>query len=306
MPCYYPLKGWISSEINNSGKRSIVFQKSEALCPVEISIPCGQCIGCRLDRSSQWAIRCYHESTLYDSNCFITLTFDDNNLGDGSLHKADFQKFLKRMRKRVGRFRYFHCGEYGDNFQRPHHHACIFGYDFPDKLLLRERAGIRLYTSDILRDLWPFGYHTIGDVTYESACYVARYCLKKLSYDKRHPDRYGAYYAGRQPEYSTMSRRPGIGFDWYDKFSADVYPHGYVMLAGGVKVKPPVFYDNKFSVDNPEAYVKLKVDKSRRAFLSPNNTPSQLAIRGYCAEKRVRDFGREVENGSSDCSGSGR
>ena len=120
-------------------------------------MPCGQCIGCRLERSRQWAIRCVHEASLWPDNCFVTLTFDDDNIiSSGSLVKADFQKFMKRLRKRFGKgVRYFHCGEYGDLLGRPHHHACLFNFSFPDRYLWSSSGGVNLYRSPTLEELWP-------------------------------------------------------------------------------------------------------------------------------------------------------
>lgn len=104
MPCYRPITAWYSREVNRSGKRSLVFSPRKAEQqddPIQIS--CGQCIGCRLERSRQWAVRCLHEASLYEDNCFITLTFDDNHLfkrnNPASLDIRDFQLFMKRLRK---------------------------------------------------------------------------------------------------------------------------------------------------------------------------------------------------------------
>ena len=144
MPCYHPLTAYYGCQVNESGKRSLVFSLDKAWVDVPLQVPCGRCIGCRLDRSLSWAVRCIHESSLYDENCFITLTFDNEHLPkaclkcrtvDGSLCVCQFQNFMKRFRQFVSPrvIRFFHCGEYGVKFSRPHHHACIFNYDFPDK-----------------------------------------------------------------------------------------------------------------------------------------------------------------------------
>ena len=151
-------------------------------------VPCGQCIGCRLERSRQWAIRCVHEASLHTDNCFITLTYSPDCLpSDGSLNHDDFQKFFKRLRKHIApkKIRYYMCGEYGEDLQqpsklgRPHFHACLFGLDFDDKQLYIVRDDVKLYTSATLEKIWGKGFVTIGDVTFESAAYVARYIAKK-------------------------------------------------------------------------------------------------------------------------------
>ena len=153
MPCFHPITAYYSRVENPSGKRSLVFNSDKALVDVPMQVPCGRCIGCRLDRSRDWALRCVHEASLYEFNCFITLTFDDSKLptcndcrkvescvanrdAGSSLRVCDFQNFMKRLRQFVApvKIKFFHCGEYGAKLSRPHHHACLFGYDFPDKV----------------------------------------------------------------------------------------------------------------------------------------------------------------------------
>ena len=108
MACYYPLKGYRARAVNpKTGKRSIVFDSSLGFMDMPVEFACGQCIGCRIERSRQWAIRCVHEAQLYEANCFITLTYAPEHLPkNGSLVLEHFQKFMKRLRKRVG-FVYF-------------------------------------------------------------------------------------------------------------------------------------------------------------------------------------------------------
>jgi len=142
MACYHPIQAWRSKKVNKeTGKRSIVFQRSEAFVDMPVVVPCGQCIGCRLEKSRQWAIRCVHESKCHDDNIFVTLTYNNENLPkDGSLCLADLQKFMKRLRKKYGAgIRYFACGEYGEKLKRPHYHVCIFGLNFP----MRDKKGER-------------------------------------------------------------------------------------------------------------------------------------------------------------------
>ena len=103
MPCYSPLTGYVSREPSKNGKFPIVFDPKKGWIDRSVTVPCGQCIGCLLERSRQWAMRCSHEASLYDENCFITLTYDDEHLPpDGCLNKEHFQKFMKRLRKRFG------------------------------------------------------------------------------------------------------------------------------------------------------------------------------------------------------------
>jgi hypothetical protein len=255
VPCFRPLKGYRSKQLTKNGKRSIVFNPKDGFVDMPIDVPCGQCIGCRLERSRQWAIRCLHESSLYDENCFITLTYDDDHLPeDGSLQLEHFQKFMKRLRKRFEprKIRFFHCGEYGEKFRRPHYHACLFNFDLPDKKLFKISNGFRLYTSDILDDLWSYGYAMVGDVTFESAAYVARYITKKITGEaaKEH-------YQGLMPEYTTMSRRPGIGAEWFRKYKSDVFPNDMCII-NGKQVKVPKFYDGLLKVEAEDESILVK------------------------------------------------
>lgn len=294
MPCYAPLKGWYSDEVNESGKRSIVFNKKDALCPVEVIVPCGKCIGCRLERSRQWAVRCVHEASLYDENCFITLTFDERHVDlNRSLVKSDFVLFMKRLRKEFGSgIRFFHCGEYGDKLDRPHHHACLFNFDFPDKVLWSVRDGVRLYRSATLERLWPFGFCTVGDVTFDSAAYVARYVVKKMNGNVAK-----LHYQGREPEYCTMSRRPGIGAKWYEKFKTDVFPHGFVVIRDGKKVKVPPYYMKKYELTNPGECASLKNKQIMSARGDADSTPQRLRVREELHKLRAEQLTRGMENG---------
>lgn len=297
MACFHPLKGFRALDRNESGKYSITFNPTKGYTDLPLTIPCGQCIGCRLERSRQWAIRCVHEASLHDRNCFITLTFNDENLDkQKSLNKKDFQDFMKRFRKKTGlKIRYFHCGEYGTNYSRPHHHAAIFGYDFPDKTLHRDNGEIQLYTSKILSELWPYGYHTIGDLTFDSAAYVARYITKKITGDHaiwHYNDidtTTGEIINERIPEYTTMSRRPGIGKKWLEKYTTDIYNFDHVIL-NGKELKPPKYYDKIYMESHPEEFEKIKVDRKHKNLQAlANQTTERLEVREQCAKLNMRD-----------------
>ena len=130
--CFHPLKAWRSHYVNPAnGKRGITFSISKAYTDLPISIPCGQCIGCRLHKSRMWAVRCAHEMQMHEDNCFITLTYNAEHLpAPETLLLRDFQLFMKTLRNKNGAgIRFFHCGEYGDKLARPHYHALLFGHD---------------------------------------------------------------------------------------------------------------------------------------------------------------------------------
>lgn len=300
MPCFHPLKAWRGRKCGPSGKARIVF-KQEDSCGVALDLPCGQCIGCRLAYSRNWAVRMMHEASLHLSNCFLTLTYDEEHLpSDLSLDKRHFQLFMKRLRKRYGKLRFFHCGEYGEQSQRPHYHAILFGFDFPDKVLHSERDGVKLYVSESLDELWPYGFCSIGSVTFESCAYVARYVLKKVTGDaaEQHYSRFnfstGEVYSV-QPEYVTMSRRPGIARDWYRRFGNEVFPSDEV-ISRGFPIRPPRYYDNLLAASEPDLLDSVKRKRivemrKHREDLSP----ARLAVREKCARARVSLFKRPVE-----------
>lgn len=293
MVCYHPLTAYRSrAGRNGNGKWPIVFNPNEGYIDMPVSVPCGQCIGCRLERSRQWAIRCVHEASLYSRNCFITLTFDDDHLDlNRSLVKEDFVKFMKRLRKKYGEgIRFFHCGEYGSLNGRPHHHACIFNFDFPDKTLWRCVNGVRLYRSASLESLWPFGFCTVGSVSFDSAAYVARYILKKVTGPYAE-----SYYEARLPEYVTMSRRPGIGRDWFLKFKNDVYPNDSIILKN-IKCRPPKYYDSIYDLLDPDSFAIIKRRRKLKAIeLASDNDCERLAVKEQVKMLSISKLVRPIE-----------
>lgn len=212
-------------------------------------------------------MRCMHEASLYRDNCFVTLTYSPENLpAGGTLVLPHFQMFMKRLRKRFGPgIRYYACGEYGEVLQRPHYHALLFNHDFADKRFYGGRNGNSLFTSASLSELWPFGFSVIGDVSFESAGYVARYCMKKVTGKKAE-----AHYDGRSPEFAVMSRGSkrlgtgGIGRGWYERFKSDVYPLDRVVVRGH-PTRPPRFYDDLFAREDRSGSALLKIARERRA-----------------------------------------
>lgn len=295
MPCYAPLQAYQCA----SGE--IVFVERRRFDVVRsLQLPCGQCVGCRLERSRQWAMRCVHEASLHESSCFVTLTYDAAHLpADGSLNYDHFQRFMKRLRKRFApiRVRFYMCGEYGEINFRPHYHACLFGFDFPDKKAFKVTdSGSKLYTSALLESLWPFGLSSVGDVTFESAAYVARYCMKKVTGRdaKRHYERVleNGEIVNLKPEFNKMSLKPGIGAEWYRKWKRDVYPHDYVVV-NGKECKPPKYYDGLYEREFPDEFEDLKARRELDGLaLREDNTPERLAVKAVVAEARLKSLKR--------------
>lgn len=282
MPCFCPLKGYRSRTVTEEGKRSLVFHPQAGFIDMPVDIPCGRCIGCRLERSRQWAIRCVHEASLHAENCFVTLTYDDDNLpNDGGLVKSHLQLFWKRLRKQVGSLRYYACGEYGPTTRRPHYHACVFGYRPSDLILYTERDGVKLYLSPFLQRVWGLGFVTVGDVSFESAAYCARYITSKITGDMAEEhykvvDPTTGELFNIIPEFALMSRRPGIGNDWISKYRNDVWPRD-IVISRGRKVRPPRFYE---SFMNDDERLQVKQRRVRNASLrTDDNTFERLTVR---------------------------
>lgn len=292
MPCYYPLHGWYSAKRNESGKRGIVFQLSQGQPDMPVVLPCGQCIGCRMEKARQWGIRCMHEATLYEDNVFVTLTYDDEHLPrDYGVDKRHFQLFMKRLRFHMAdrKVRYFACGEYGEQTHRPHYHAILFNCDFKDKKLWKENfQGDPLFISEELDSLWQQGHCCLGAVTFASARYVAGYILKKVrnaTYIHIHPET--GEVMERPKEFALMSRKPGIGRNWIDRFPNDVFPSDSVVVEGREQ-KPPRYYDEVLERLDEDLYKENKWKRVRRAKRhAENNTSRRHKVREEVAKAKL-------------------
>lgn len=309
MPCYYPIQCH-EEGLNENGKKQVVFtSKNHTDACNAFKIPCGTCTGCCLERARQWAIRCVHEAQLNANNAFITLTYAPDKLpSGGTLVPKDFKHFIKRLRNKTKlKIRYFHCGEYGKKLSRPHYHALIFGYHFPDRILWKEKP-FRWYTSNELKALWPYGFSTVCDLTPATASYVARYTLKKV-YGKRSKE----HYRGKHPEYITMSRMPGLGYNWYLKYKSDIYPEGVYTTASGHKTSPPKYYDRLYEAESPIQMSKIKLDRQERAshnkvkdnydglpILVSNSDNIRLPIRERVKLSQIRQLRRSLEDSHYD------
>lgn len=301
MACYAPLRAYYSKFIGASGKRGITFERRSAYSGVPLKLPCGQCIGCRLEHSRQWAMRCMHEKQVSSASVFVTLTYDDEHMPvGGSLVKRDIQLFMKRLRKEYGNgIRFFACGEYGERTRRPHYHVLLYNIDFGDKRYFKQsKGGFPLYTSQSLERLWSFGHCLLGAVTFDSAAYVARYIVKKVTGDRAR-DHYEVVDSDGiihhiEPEFTVMSRRPGIGLRWYQKFGDQVYVWDSCIM-NSREVRPPRYYDVKFELLDPERMALLKLKRRRAAAKHlADNRPDRLRVREVVATAALAQKGREL------------
>lgn len=277
--------------------KTLEFAKSDLAANTAVIVPCGQCMGCRLDKANDWAIRCVHEAKLHLQNSFITLTYNPECLpADLSLHRDHLQLFLKRLRRYLDyhdniKIRFLCCGEYGSLNFRPHYHILCFGWFPRDVRRLKTVAsGYTLFRSPLLEELWPYGYNVVGAVTFESARYVAKYSLKKqtgknsIMYDS----------LGISPEFVGSSLKPGIGADYFEKYSEDIFTLGFVTM-NGVKYKIPRYYQTLFERSNPVWYDIYKQNKIENAKCRPIDA-KRLAAREKILKHRQEQFERDFDN----------
>lgn len=269
MSCYHPLLGLPKDYVNANGNVEynivgLYDPIANQLNPRSIAIPCGKCIGCRLDYSRSWADRMMLELQHTGKAVFVTLTYDNDHVpihedeetgefGCFSLDKRDLQLFFKRLRKKYSEkeIRYYAAGEYGSNTLRPHYHAIIFGLcleDFPDRLLRgRNELGQCHYQSDSLQRVWSNGFVLLADVSWKTCAYVARYVQKKVFQGLQFTD---LLPGSPIPEFSLVSRRPGLGRYFLDDHP-DLFDYSKIFVNGV-----------KDGMQIPKYFLKLLKDKN--------------------------------------------
>lgn len=301
MGCDYPVTAYRSSEFNpETGRYGLTFNPMRSLSGTAFKLPCGRCTGCKLEHSRQWGTRCMHEASLHPENSFLNLTFDREHLPvDYSVHPRHMQLFFKKLRKLIypKKVRFFLGAEYGDLNQRPHYHVILFNHDFNDKIFYeRTDRGDILYTSKTLTNLWGQGFCTLGAVTFASACYTARYAVKKITglrasehYLREHPDHH--FICRVRSEFSLMSRGDnsgdpiwggGIGSGWIAKYKDDTYKDDSVIV-NEHPTKPPRFYDQKLSEE------ELHQTQQQRRLKAEDRPKVPRTFNAENARAKVRD-----------------
>lgn len=209
-----------------------------------------------------------------------------------------YQRFMKRLRKHTGpnRVRFYMAGEYGEQGGRPHYHACLFGWDADDRVYMgKGESGEKLYSSETLDKLWTHGRTSIGDVTFQSAAYVARYIVQKVTgHNARahyaREDEEGKY--SLPPEFNKMSLKPGIGAGWLQKYTADVYPHDYVVI-NSKEARPPKYYDKIYGKAEPDLMEEIKNQREMKGLeLRPDNTNQRLFAKEVVQQARLNQLKR--------------
>lgn len=357
MPCYHPLEarqhpagGPLSFPPAGAPATSYLGWK-------KLQLPCGQCSGCRLERSREWAARCMHHAKMHQHNSYITLTYNTEHLPrDLSLNYQHWQGFMRRLRKAAFRARmdsplllhrgreltqremdaertvaadinqnrphsllwravrainsatepnisFYMAGEYMQKGQ-PHYHALLFGVDFADRQYLKTTpAGHKLYTSETLTRFWPYGYSSVGNLTFESAAYVARYVMKKRTGDgtpgwNNEKNNYNIIdldtgeIHSKKKEFNNMSRRNAIGKTWLIKYATDVYTTGK-MVVRGHETYPPRYYDKLYAKIDERALEQFKLARAEEAKQhAEHHTPERLAVQEVVENAKTRSLKR--------------
>lgn len=290
LSCFHPLQAFRLPH-------GVTFSASEASqfgVPQPVFLPCGRCIGCRLDYSRAWADRCMLEMEYHDRSMFVTLTYDDAHLpkswssdldtGEAvspvaTLVPTDLQLWLKRLRKRTGQYlRFLACGEYGEHTFRPHYHAIIFGLQLDDLIPYAQSSlGYTYYTSQLVAETWPYGISILSDASWETCAYVARYVTKKyVGKDaKVHYESLGIV-----PEFLRMSRRPGLGRQYFEDHP-ELWDYTCINVStpdGGRKIYPPKYYRKLLEERSPD--IAKELSKKREL----------ISIRKNNAKKRLTDL----------------
>lgn len=312
MPCPNPSQVYFrvlpngKKELKFSNVLGSMFREGHKMPDDSMAIACGQCMSCRLEKSRETALRCVHESRMFERNCFVTLTYSPESLekycpltdGGYSLVRKHVQDFMKRLRisfKRkfgIDGIRVYGCGEYGDKNGRPHYHLCLFNCDFLDRKYEGGRNGFKYYSSELLKDLWSFGFSSVCDFSFETAAYVARYCTKKVT-GKKAKD----HYRGRLPEFAVFPNRGGgLGKPWFDKYGkTDVIPTDSC-IARRVLCGVPKYYDRLRARFDPDGLAEAKRLRSERAKVHvDDNTYARLLDKEKCMNAKINCLVRTLE-----------
>lgn len=281
MSCYHPLVGLWNGDRTDNGKKQFKIDGhldpviALQLYPGSVVIPCGHCIGCKLDYSRAWADRMMLELEVAKKAIFLTLTYNNDNAtwckfdDDGNpvlatLVKRDVQLFMKRLRKEFSdrTIRFYLAGEYGSRTLRPHYHLILFGIgldDFPDKKNIGfNELQQAHFTSDRLAGIWSNGFILLSDVSWRTCAYVARYVTKKaLKSDVG----YISEITNQLPEFSLMSRRPGIGAPYLESHP-ELFDYANIPIAEGQKVNIPKYFVKKLELSDPDKFANIKLERS--------------------------------------------
>lgn len=306
MSCHHPLKAFegINGRMIFSDNLRKVITGPDGL-PKVYYLPCGKCLGCRLDYAKDWSLRCVMESRLHKQNSFITLTYNEDNLPKEGVVKKHVQDFFKRLRSRLvesssspARISYLACGEYGSRTFRPHYHAIIFGW-CPEDLkyfFTDSNSGCKVYKSSFLDSVWKHGFTTVGeDVSYECCNYVARYVVKKQIQEEQNVK----FFEQRNKSFILSSRRPAIGLESLKRLGRQIVFQDEIVIPGRLTSKPPRYFDKKLKERYPNEWLDV-LEKRKKAiqdaYPDESEMRKQLAIKEVYLKQRTQSILKGNEN----------
>lgn len=255
---------------------------------------------CRVRRTQEWTIRCYHEAQMHERYCFLNPTFEHDPV---SLSRRPFQIFFKNMRKAGLRFRYFGCGEYGEKLGRPHGHIILFGQDFRhDRYAWKPIKGRLYYRSPTLEKYWPHGHILFSDFEPGAAAYTAGYTTKKITgqlKDEINPDTGLRHYekvipetgeiVDVMPEFCMASNRPGIGHQWLKKNYREIYPTDSVVM-NGREYRVPRKYDEWLKAIDEDLYDEVMQNRLEYLESQPQIDRLKLAREGKARDAKRKHY----------------
>lgn len=328
MPCFRPLTAF-----RVPGRKGVEWSESKAgKAGVQISLPCGQCVGCRRDKAEEWGLRCVHEAKAHPpGTChFVTSTYSDDHLpANGSLSMVEHQQYMRRLRYRFGqRVPYLACGEMGSERGRPHFHHCLFGLPLDDlKPWRKSSMGGPVFKSAALEEVWGKGFVDVQPLTFENAVYTCKYIMKRFTGQavpkacvRPHPVTGELHEV--EPEFLVMSKHPGIGAAWFEQFGRDAFPSDF-LVHDGAKHRVPRYYlkqlrrrevaagsDAQASYEvlpesaaivarrklpvGPASEVARVLDRRRS-----ERTPDRLAVREFIAMRKALSRSRSFDGDAS-------
>lgn len=241
-----------------------------------------------MSRARAWATRCVHEATQWKESCFITLTYKEAP-PHNSLNPEDTRNFIRRFRDTFKKpFKYFLVGEYGDNFDRPHYHALIFGTDFgygnhhsKTKEIITSNLQLLHDTNALscpeLNKIWGHGFTSVGELTFDSAAYCAQYAMKKINGPKA-----SAHYGSRHPEFMRTSQN-AIGKQYALRFSEEIINNNSV-ISNDQKQPIPAYYLKQYEKHNYD----LTSLKSLREEFSQTHSIEKSYIRACMLDSKFK------------------
>lgn len=286
----YKIQGKFNKDILTKIGNKLIFSRKQIKDKYinqyqELEIPCGKCIGCKLDKAEEWAVRCINEKSMHKESCFITLTYAPEHLPKNEeLKKRDMQLFWKRLRKETGikGIKYLECGEYGDEKGRPHYHAALYGWIPKDlKHYKKTKRGDTLYTSATMEKIWGKGFAPIGEITDKSARYISSYTIKRQTKWKK--DKNGKKIYEKQNEYVNASRRPGIGEKWARENIEKMIMNNGIWVKDSqknkAKLRPiPRYYMKLIEKENWEITADMKYKKKQQGIENEEIRQSKTSL----------------------------